>query len=1344
MVSEITKIQFGILSDEDILKQSVCQIYKPSLLIEEGSVYDPRLGCVENNKTCITCEEDIWKCTGHFGHINLNVPIILYYKQVATMLKLFCFQCSRLLCTQDELNLHNLKTYDNIIYYISNKISFCGRCTNPHPEIRFDIGETNIIAHLKFRNEKTTRTMQPSDIKRIFDLIPDEDVSILRIDYTLFHPKNLVITKFPVIPTCCRPRMETPDNTSDDDLSISLVDIIKYNDILGKVNISLTVFEKTVNELKFKTLTYCDNSKGKAIHNTNHKPMTGIKERITKKTGHVRQNLMGKRCDRTARTVVGPDPTLKLNEVGIPEEFGKTLTIPVHVNTFTLDKLTQLVNTPGKATTIIKQNGERIDILKVINKPGTHLRHGDLIVRSLPPSGLRPPRLRAARAGESRSCGSPVIERITVTNCKMKLYENDKIYRIKDEKEKLIPTILPHTKKLELEIGDKVERYIQTGDYVLVNRQPTLHRNSMQGMKMVLKPGKTMRFNLAIVDKFNMDFDGDEGNIFIQETLEANAELQYLSNAKYNTKSLQKNKPEMVIIQDNLTGSYLMTPKERQMMSRGDFMQCLMRVNHNYDYIKRLQEIQELRNEKGYTSQGLFGFIFPSDFDVEYPQYNFKITKGVLVTGTFNSMILNKTEKGILYLIADEYDADINATVIDNFLYLTNAWLEINPFSIGIQDCLIENKDKQTEINNVIHKYFLEATNVAESTEHKLIKESRINCALNKAKDLGLKIAKNALTPDNNFISTVTSGSKGDYFNIAQITGLLGQQNLSGLRPSPTLDGDRRTLVHYPRIILNDPARKYRSRGFVASSFINGMKPDELFFHAMTGREGMTKTAMGTATSGYIQRSIVKLNEDLKIGYDGTVRDANQNIYQYVFGNHGFDPCKVTFTKKGCQPINIQRFANQLKNKILNPNLKKLTEKQIESILLNCTFKPPIPNEIWKPIHIKEQFFLKEQLEDIVLDQTQFNIFSDHIITKYHTSRITPGEAVGIIGAQSIGERQTQTTLNTFHTAGKLQQSSVGRLDEILNMTKKLKNKTCSLFFIEKYKTSDALRKAIGSSIKYLCFGDVIYNEPIIEFINNYTTIKFDLIPKKLFDNRINPYQIATIILKELNSLPNLTCSVESLGIKINFLDTEKTGIDITSLQNILICGMEGVTEIYLDFVDNEWCIITEGSNLLKMLAHPLIDNNRIYCNDFWEVYDCLGIGAVREMLFKDLKNVIHGVNSLHIQLLVDKMTFKGKPSSITRYTMRSNDVGPLSKATFEESADILLAAAMRTETDKTTGISAAIICGNQPRIGTGMMDLKIDYTKLENSKTQISEQTLKPKIQNNETSDFIEPEIYY
>lgn len=480
-VNNINNIKFGILSDQDVLNKSVCVIDKASLAIEEGSVYDPRLGCVDSDSLCVTCNENIWKCTGHFGHIELNIPIILFFKQTVNMLKIFCFKCNRLLCTKEELQLQGINGYDKIIEHLSTKISLCGRCTVPHPEIRFDITENRIVAQHKFKNEKTVRSLSPVDIKQIFDNIPDEDVAILGIDPKMFHPKNLVLTKFPVIPTCCRPRMVTPDNVSDDDLSISLVEIIKNNKILEKGNLPSEKYEKACADIKFRTLTYCDNSRGKAIHNTNHKPMSGIKERITKKTGHVRQNLMGKRCDKTARTVVGPDTTLKLNEVAIPEEIANILTVPEYVTTFNIDSLTKLVNTPGKASIIIKKNGTRISVSTATIKRGTHLNHGDVIKRH--------------------------NQTIVVTNCKMELEKDDIITR-PSINNKNLPVIFPEKKLITLEIGDRVERYLKDGDFVLLNRQPTLHRNSMQGMKVLIKPGRTIRLNLSIVTGFNMDFDG--------------------------------------------------------------------------------------------------------------------------------------------------------------------------------------------------------------------------------------------------------------------------------------------------------------------------------------------------------------------------------------------------------------------------------------------------------------------------------------------------------------------------------------------------------------------------------------------------------------------------------------------------------------------------------------------------------------------------------------------------------------------------------------------------------------------------------------------------------------------
>jgi len=1294
---EIKSIQFGIISDQDIMDNSVCEINKPSLMTEEGSVYDPRLGCTENGLLCETCEEDIWKCSGHFGHINLNIPIILFYKQTVVMLRLFCFECHRFLCTKDELNLQNIKGYSNIVDHVS-KMTVCGRCGSPHPEVRLDTNDVKIVTSFKLKTNKTSRYMSPAAVKYIFDNVPEEDVEILGADTSLFHPRNLVLTKFLVIPTCCRPRVFAADTISDDDLSITLVEIIKNNNLLGK-GVDAEMHEKISAEIKFRTLAYCDNSKGKASHSTNHKPLVGIKERITKKTGHIRQNLMGKRCNRTARSVLGPEPTLEMNEVGIPQEIASMLTIPVIVSPFNLDEMTTLVNKTDNATIIVKKNGTKISIPIARTKRGTVLKHGDVIHRGQ--------------------------ETITVTNCKMELKEKDVIKR----GQQIIPLEFPQRRNIVLELGDVVERCMRDGDFVLLNRQPTLHRNSMQGMKVVIKPGRTIRMNLSIVTGFNADFDGDEGNIFSQETIEARAELELLSNAKYNILSAQSNKPEMVIVQDGLLGAYKMTSTVYS-IDRAQFMHCLMRITHSYDYEQRLAEIREIRKEEGYTSCALFGYIFPCDF--HYQSEELEIEKGVIIKGYFGKNSLKGGKYNIIRLLALEYDADITMCFIDNLQFLTNCWFEMFPFTIGINDCLINGEEKRHEIQNIVHKYFLEANKISLATDHPHIRESRVNCSLNKAKDIGLKIAKSVLKPDNNFNSTVVSGSKGDYFNIAQITGLLGQQNLDGLRPGKTIDNNKRSLVHYPRVIVNDPARRYRSRGFVASSFIEGMKPDEMFFHAMTGRDGMIKTAMETATSGYIQRSIIKMNEDLKIEYDGTVRDARKNIYQFAFGNHGFDPSLVTrINDNEVVPVLFQRISRRFQTSTDNAcgateggspdNIRCLTLPEINKIVEECQFNTNLPKDIMNDIQHARDSVLRKELKKIKILPSRYTDFKDYVVTKYHTARSTPGECVGIIGAQSIGERQTQTTLNTFHTAGKLQQTGITRLEEILNMSKNLKLHTCIIFFKEKYTSSEALHEAIGSSLTNVYFKN-LYTSVNTTYTKTSIILDFDFNIRVMFANRINTFDTAVVLKSVLEDSFDIQLEIKPVGLEICFVNNEsenqqeKTEEYLKELDKILICGIPGVTACHLDYskTEKEWFVVTEGSNLKKMLAHPLIDGKRLYCNDFWEVYDCLGITAVRKMLLNDLSKICCGVNEEHIQLLVDKMTHKGKPCSISRYTMRTNNCGPLSKATFEESVDILIAAAMKTELENNSGISAAVISGNQPRVGTGFMDLVMDIDKLE------------------------------
>lgn len=1288
MPHQIKTVSFGVLSDEDIENMSVCLIDKPALTSDPGCIYDRRLGVSHQATLCQTCCKDVWECPGHFGHIELNTSVILYCKAALNMLRCFCLTCSRLMCTSGELVLNSIKGYDKIVSYLGKlRMGICPHCQTPHPEIRYSATDNSFTAQLKHKNTKKVKDLTTTFIKSVFDKILDSDVKLLGVDVKMFHPKNLVLTKFPVIPIPCRPKMLTPTNTSDDDLSVALSELVKLNNSLATEDPKTDKYQKVCAVIGSKVSSYCDNSKGNSIYNNNHKPLKGIKERIDKKEGIIRKNLMGKRCEQTGRTVIGPDPTLKLTEVAVPRKMADILTVPEYVTPFNKERLTKIVN-EGKAALICQKNGSKKIVSNALYKNKVHLQHGD----------------KVQKAGTGKV--------VNVMNCKMELLPGDTVIRANGDR----VTVEPLEKRfITLQEGECVERFLQDGDVGLLNRQPTLHKNSMQAMRVVVKEGKTLRLNLSQTPGFNADFDGDEMNFSVCKSQVARSELLNLSLSKKIILSSQTNKPMMGIVQDSLLGAYKMT-KTARYIDRGEFMNILMRTDFTaeYDYAKRLNEIREIRKEPGlYTTPMLFGFIMPDDFFVDYE--DLKIDRGVVVGGCFSKDNLGCTKRSLLRILTLEYGDDVAERFINNIQFVTNAWLEANGFSIGIDDCFI-SRDKTEKIEDMIAKSFMEAEQASRTTDNPRIRESRIHFSLNKLSDSGKRFAAEALKEDNNILATVKAGSKGDYYNSTQISGVVGQQNVYGKRPPLALTNNTRSLPHYPKQIP-DAERRYESGGFVANSFIKGLNPQEAFFHAMSGREGMINTAMGTSESGYNQRKTVKITENLTIKYDGSVRGATGNIYQFVYGYSGFDPAKVTIVNGQQHPCDVDRLAERTSSHYPLETRELLSDDKIEEI---CEKAIPIPTTvpvIRDAIVSKHASELKIMLERVKVAPSAIKEFRDKLVLTYHTAVITPGEAVGIQAAQSIGEKQTQLTLDTFHTAGKLQQTGVGRFLELLDAKKKLKVKTCTLYFKKKHETAEDLRRAIGSSIVEVRLEDIIKDTYF-----DGGEIYYALDTEKLFKNRLNPVRICEVLSKKTTGF-KFTPKAASIVVEVEDgegpLNAEERVTNMfikettKELGKVLLCGVEGIEKMFLRYEDDEWFAITSGSNLKKLLAHPLVDPKRIYCNNMWEVLDCLGLVAMKKMLFEELKKNIAGINPEHIQLLVDKMTFKGKPMPVNRYTMRTNDVGPLCKATFEESTDTIVTAAMRTEIDRLSGVSASIICGNKIKAGTGAFDLHIDYKTL-------------------------------
>ena len=390
--------------------------------------------------------------------------------------------------------------------------------------------------------------------------------------------------------------------------------------------------------------------------------------------------------------------------------------------------------------------------------------------------------------------------------------------------------------------------------------------------------------------------------------------------------SPQSSKPNMCIVQDSLLGAYKMTSGNQPLRKDQFFnigMKTNMSVNEITNKIQHIRRVLKDMNKKVqcFNGKGLVSLILPDDLNYEKKnnvnpdEPTVKIYRGVLYEGTLDKTTLGAVSNSLIQIMYKEYGADKTADFIDKIQFVANGYLLVSSFSIGIQDCLVTDPAKVEEINNVIEKCFIEAEGIKKTTTHPNIREIRITGALSKAKDIGLRIAKDALDPNNNFLSTVKSQSKGDFFNIAQITGLLGQQNILGQRVNPTLNNGKRTLHHYPLDEELPMKMEYESRGFIDSSFIKGLNPRQFYYHSMSGREGCSDTALGTATSGYIQRRIVKLTEDIKVSYDGTVRDVSGNIYQLAYGEDGINPMSTLKVGKEQEICDITSIVNKLNMK---------------------------------------------------------------------------------------------------------------------------------------------------------------------------------------------------------------------------------------------------------------------------------------------------------------------------------------------------------------------------------------------------------------------------------------------
>jgi DNA-directed RNA polymerase subunit A' len=623
-------------------------------------------------------------------------------------------------------------------------------------------------------------------------------------------------------------------------------------------------------------------------------------------------------------------------------------------------------------------------------------------------------------------------------------------------------------------------------------------------------------------------------------------------------------------------------------------------------------------------------------------------------------------------------------------------------FTYGYSDLWLSEKTRQ-EINDVVQKAYDNVHDLILQYEQGSLPLTRglspeealelyVVNELSRARDRAGKTADRAFPDNNSGVIMASTGARGSTLNIGQMTAALGQQSIRGKRINKGYHN--RSLAHFT---INDtnPA----SRGFVKSNYRDGLSPLEFFFHAMGGREGLVDTAVRTQQSGYMQRRLINALEHLKIEYDHTVRDPHGNIIQYLYGEDGIDPAKSDHG----EAVNIMRL---IESASIVDTGKKATQDEIESLLK--VYGKDLNDRLKKTLEttISENPLSLEGIEN-VLKKTM------DLIDK---ARAEPGEAVGVVTAQSIGEPGTQMTLRTFHFAGVKERNvtlGLPRLIELVDARKKPVTPTMDIYLDKEHRISREKALEVAREIIFTRVSDLVektdtdYDGALTFFVSEPKLTERGCTVQEIFE-----------VLKGSKKKYEISMNDKKYIIKVTIPGNPDAQTLLTLRNKLLNNRVKGVPDIERVTIvkqDDEWVIQTAGSNLAKVVAIDGIDTSRSTTNNVYEIWQTLGIEASRTALVKEITNTLEEqgleVDMRHIMLVADLMTSKGYLQQIGRHGIAGTKTSVLARAAFEITVPTIAKASLEGQVESLRGVTENVIVGATVPVGTGMVDL---YMKVE------------------------------
>ena len=1448
--SRIIGIQFGMLSPEEIRKGVVEVVSKDTYINNKevpGGLFDPRMGVLGHGSVCPTDGLTYINTPGYFGYIELARPVffIQHIKDIMSILKCVCFKCSKLLISkEDHKHIINMKASDrwDYVYKKCSGISRCGEATElgcgcKQPDkIKLEematiiatwetLGKTDaftgpeLIAVIEAGKSQFVMRFTAEIVLKIFKRISDEDVNFMGFSPIWSRPDWMVCQVLPVAPPSVRPSVKQDANQrSEDDLTHIYGHIIKTNkDLEERIhnNAAPHVVDGLTKVLQYFVAMIANNKVKGAVPMAQRsgRPLQCITDRLNSKNGRIRGNLMGKRVDFSARSVITGDPNLSAKQLGVPKKVAMNLTKPVVVNDRNRNFLTKLVQNgpdvyPG-AKNLEKKNGDTIS-LRYRDRMSIRLENGDIVHRHMmdgdPVLFNRQPSLHRM----SMMCHiAKIMEKgdtFRMNVCDTKPYNADF-----DGDE--MNMHMPQNVLSETEL-----RHLAAIPYQIISPSSNapiigIYQDSMLGTYRFTRP--------------DIEFSPREAMNIL------------MGFSRVDVASLAgKKKITSFDILSQITPPLTLKTKTKQYDDKADDYATSNNVLEilNGKYV-RGQMIASTAKSVLNRICNDFGHMACSDYIDDLQQ----VITEYMKTSAYSV--------GVSDLISDKKTTD------------------------EILQVIAAKKTEVQQLTDKIHLGIFEnKTGNVNSVEY----ENQVKGILNKATDQTGTIAKKSLDANNRFLIMVASGSKGNMVNISQMISCLGQQSVDGKRVPYGFDNrtlphfskyddspGARGFVENSyisgltapelffhamggRMGLIDTAVKTSQTGYIQRRLVKGLE-DLKVEYDMTVRNNMGKIVQfsygedGAETTRIENQSIPIVNmsvEQIYMHYDivGMNSGDSELIKIYTKGA----AARVKKQREDAQIVckkyidymidvrdelvdNVFKFKNEdsvktpvaFHNLIMNAHGQfgltgnstvditpleafHMIEAKFDTLKMSCFCKPTKMFEILYFYYLSP----KDLLVNKRFNKKMLEILLESIHLNFKKSVVSPGEMVGVIAGQSIGEPTTQMTLNTFHLAGVASKSNVTRgvprIEEILRLTRNPDKPSVTVYLRPQDQHDKDKATNYCNMIQYTKLIDVVKSVEICFDPNDRATkihsdaalidqfylfdkiaqecndpdetgsqqprskwiVRMEIDAESLLEKNITMddihFAISTVHGNEVSCIysdMNSSNLVFRIRINSSILNRNKKKVSTnaylealdqsdeiyllknfqdTVLNNIVLRGIHKIVNvnprIVKDMVVKEdgkysrkeaWVLDTTGSNLIDVFSLDFIDFTRTYSNNIREMYDVLGIEAARQNILNEIVDVMEAsdayVNYHHLSILCDRMTVSKDLVPIYRSGILNDDIGPISKSTYEMHTEMFLEASRHGEFDQMRGVSANVMCGQPGYYGTNSFSLLLDMEAVMN-----------------------------